>query len=104
MLDAMIELLRLPEVQRVLAILAAIASGCISFRVAVQSMMAYAIKRAPLDGQAGLGAEFMGGFAFVVVASATYFLVGYSMRVWEKRWTRKIDERERLEEIRSTRS
>jgi MFS superfamily sulfate permease-like transporter len=104
MLDAMIELLRLPEVQRVLAILAAIASGCISFRVAVPFTMPYAIKRAPRDGQAGLGAGFMGGLTFVLVASATYFVVSYSMRAWEERYMRKLDEREGLEEMRSARS
>ena len=104
MLDAMIELLRLPEVQRALAIFAAVASGCITFRVAVPSMMAYAIKRAPHDGQAGLGAEFMGLLAFALVASAAYFLVSYSMRAWEKRYAWKLDERERHDETMSTRS
>ena len=100
----MIELLRLPEIQRIVAILAATASGYISFRVAVQSTMTYAIKRAPHDGQAGLGAEFMGVLACIVVATATYCVVVYLLRAWEKQYARKLDERERLEDLRSTRS
>jgi hypothetical protein len=104
MLDAMIELLTLPEIQRFVAILAAVASGCISFRIAIQSAMAFAVKRSPHDGQAGLGAEFIGTLAFVLVACAMYLLVGRSLRYWEKRYTQKLDERDRLEAIRGTHS
>ncbi|MGA2852449.1 MAG: hypothetical protein ABSE46_25865 [Terracidiphilus sp.] len=100
----MIELLRPPEIQRALALFAAVASGCIAFRIAVQSTMVFAIKRAPHDGQAGLGAVFIGGLAFVLVAPAVYFLVAVSLRTWEKRYTRELDERERLEDLRSNRS
>jgi hypothetical protein len=104
MLDAMIELFRLPEVQRLLAVLAAVASGCYSFHLAMQSTMHNAIKRAPQDGQAALGAEFMGCMAFVLVALATYLLVSHSMRTWEKQYARKLEARHRLEDQRSIRS
>jgi ABC-type Fe3+ transport system permease subunit len=50
-----------------------------------------------------LGAEFMGGLAFIVVAPVTYFVVSYFMRAWEKRYTRKLDEQERFEEMKGAR-
>jgi hypothetical protein len=95
----MIELLRLPEVQRIVAVAAAIASGCYSFHVVSQLTIAYAMKRTPNDGQAGLGAVFMGGMAAFLVASVMYSLVFHFMRTWEKRYAQKLDKRERLEDI-----
>jgi hypothetical protein len=99
MLDAMIELLRLPEIQRIIAMLAAIASGCISFRVAVLATMAYAIKRAPHDGQAGLGALFMGLMIGVLIAGMAYGVSFHFMQNWEKRYTKRLDEKDRLRTV-----
>jgi uncharacterized membrane-anchored protein len=92
----MIELLRLTEVQRVIAFLMALGSFCYTYHRAVLWSIADTMRRAPHDGQAGLGALFMGLMIGVPVAALVYFLSMHWMQAWEKRYAQKLDEEDRI--------
>jgi hypothetical protein len=103
-LDSMIELLRLPEVQRVIAFLGALLSFCGTYYLTAQVIMARAMRETPHDGQAGLGAEVWGLMLGFPVAILLYFLIFYLLQVWERKYAQQLDEQERLDSIKSSRN
>jgi len=62
------------------------------------------MRRAPHDGQAALGALFMGLMIGVPVAALVYFLSMRWMKAWEKRYSQKLDEEDRIAAIKAPRA
>jgi hypothetical protein len=92
----MIELLRLPAVQRPIAIFLALVSFCITYKWAGQRALERAMRLAPRDGQIGLGMIVMGLMVGVPTAILMYLLSFNILRTWERDYTQKLDEKERI--------
>jgi hypothetical protein len=95
-LGAMIEMLRLSEVQRLIAIFLALVSFCITYKWAGQRTLERAMRLAPHDGQIGLGMIVMGLMVGVPMAILMYLLSFNILRTWERGYTQKLDEMERI--------
>jgi peptidoglycan/LPS O-acetylase OafA/YrhL len=88
----MIEPLRIPAFQKTLALLVALVLFCYTYHLATIWTVARAMRVAPHDGQAGLGAAFLGLMTGLPVAKLAYHLIKYWLQTWEKRYARKLDE------------
>jgi hypothetical protein len=93
---SVIELLRLPEVQKPIAIVFALGSFWCAYKLAAQWTLARAMRVAPHDGMAGLGMLIMGVMVGVPTAIAVYFLSVSLLSAWERRYTQKSNEIDRL--------
>ncbi len=100
----MMELLRLKEVHRGIAFVAALVGYRCAYHYAAQWTIERSMKIAPHDGQLGLGVLAAGLMFGVPVALISFFLILYLLQNWEKRYTQKLDERERLESIKDSSS
>jgi hypothetical protein len=92
----MFELLRLPEVQRLVAIFLALISFYYTFKWAELWTLERAIRSAPHDGQLGLGMIFMELLVGIPAAILVYFVSFNILRTWERNYTQKVDEMERI--------
>jgi hypothetical protein len=91
-----IELLRLPEVERLIAIFLALVSFYYAYRWAGHWILERAMRSAPHDGMTGLGTAVMGLMVGVPTAIFVYFLSFNIMRTWERHYTQKLVQMEQM--------
>jgi hypothetical protein len=98
------ELLRNPAFQKSIAILAALVSFYYTYLLVAEAVIDKAIRENSHDGQIGLGA---GAAGLMAALPAAFIAYRFSMRLlqgWEKRYMRRLDERDRRKAAETSRT